>query len=228
MDTFKIIKLLSENQIKEVQRLLDSCKRPADWVNGNNTFKGSEGTKSNVELYNPIALKKIRELVINACSKCEEYSDFTIPKSYTGCIVSKTSEGGYYNTHIDCAEVGDFSTTVFLSEKDSYEGGELSLFISGREENLKLNPGYCVVYPTGIPHRVKKVTSGDRYAFVFWVKCIIRDSTILDCYRELKSIKFDETPTEYQETMEEGLNDIKFKIDNTVNRLMRRFGEFAD
>ena len=227
-ETSKIIKLLNDDEVKEIQRLLSSCKRSTDWVNGNGSFRGVEGTKSNVELHSPFVLKKVRSMVVEACNRCKEYTDFVLPRSFEGCIVSKTSEGGYYNTHTDCGDVGDFSTTIFLSDKDSYEGGELSLLINGKEQKIKLNPGYCVVYPTGTPHRVNKVTSGDRYAFVFWVKCIIRDQTILDCCRELRSIKFNEIPIEYQETMEEGLSDIKFKVDNTVNRLMRRFGEFAD
>lgn len=227
-ETSKIIKLLNDDEVKEVQRLLDSCKRPSDWNDGNNSFRGTEGTKSNLELNSPFVLKKVRSMVVEACNTCKEYNDFVLPRSFEGGIISKTNEGGYYNTHTDCGDVGDFSTTVFLSDKDSYGGGELSLLINGKEQKIKLNPGYCVVYPTGTPHRVNRVTSGYRYAFVFWARSIIRDQAILDCCRELRSIEFDETPIEYQETMEEGLNDIKFKIDNTVNRLMRRFGEFAN
>jgi PKHD-type hydroxylase len=231
-DIYKIIKILSDDQIKEINKLLCTCSRESDWVDGNNTFEGDKGTKLNTELNNGFVLKKIRELVTKTTNECRELADFTFPKEISGCIISKTEKGGYYNTHTDCADNGDFSSTLFLSDKDSYEGGELCLWINGKEEKIKLNPGYAIVYPTGIPHRVNKVTSGTRYAFIFWLKSIFKDEVILETCRELRSIDYKgyvrlKPPDPTEQTMEDAFENIDFKIENSINRLMRKFGNFG-
>jgi PKHD-type hydroxylase len=56
----------------------------------------------------------------------------------------------------------DYSCTLFLSDRDECEGGELMINIGDREISYKLNAGEAIIYPTGIPHRVNTVKSGKR------------------------------------------------------------------
>lgn len=225
-EIYKIIKVFDSEDLNTVNKLIGRTTTP-DWVDGNVSFRGEEGVKNNLELKNNFYLNKIEKITFDALSNNSQYANFTYPKNVEGIIVSKTESGGYYNTHTDTGNVGHFSTTIFLSEKDSYEGGELSLWINGKEEYVKLNPGYAVVYPTGIPHRVNKVKSGSRIAIVFWTKSILKDPVILETCRELRSIAIDEKDAYVpnDEKMQEVLNQWQFKVSNAVNRLVRTYGD---
>jgi len=101
----------------------------------------------------------------------------------TDPIISKTPTGGYYHSHFDEPGCGHFSTTIFLSDPDTYDGGELVLLIDGEEKMFKLQAGEGITYETGTPHRVNKVTRGDRYAAVFWTTSFIQDLDDLDEWR---------------------------------------------
>lgn len=229
-EIYKIIRLFDEEQLKKINHLVSSSKIELDWEDGNKTFKGEEGTKNNKELSNEFYKNKIYQIVLESIENNLEFTEFTFPKDIPALIVSKTESGGYYNTHTDVASVGDFSVTVFLSEKDTYTGGELCLWINGKEDRIRLDPGYAVVYPTGTPHRVKKVESGVRHAVVFWLRSILRDPIILETCRELRSIRM--SPEEEKmfiknnEKMEEVINQIQFKVTNCIHRLMRKYGSY--
>jgi|14BtaG_2_1085337.scaffolds.fasta_scaffold18566_4 PKHD-type hydroxylase len=93
---------------------------------------------------------------------------FTCPKSSSTPLCTVTRTGGYYKPHFDKVTIGQFSTTIFLTDPDEYEGGELVLWIDGREVFFKPKAGEGVTYETGIGHRVNPVTKGERLALVFW------------------------------------------------------------
>lgn len=101
------------------------------------------------------------------------------PKRIVKVLFSRYEPGMSYGTHVDNAVMAgtrtDLSFTLFLSDPDTYEGGEL--FIEGldRDRHVKLPAGSAVVYPTNALHRVEPVTSGVRLAAVGWVRSFIRD-----------------------------------------------------
>lgn len=227
-EIYKIIKLFNDEELSKINHLLSCCKKESDWEDGNNSFKGEEGTKNNKELLNQFYYKDLRKLTLDCGKKNTELCEFTFAHDMTSFLVSKTETGGYYNTHTDVGTIGDFSVTTFLSDKNTYSGGELCLWINGKEEFIRLDPGYAVIYPTGIPHRVKKVESGTRYVIVFWIKSLIRDPVIFETCRELRSIKLHPDEKEMfiknNEKMEEVINQIEFKLTNCVHRLMRTYG----
>lgn len=225
-EIYKTIKVFDDETLSSIVTLLDRT-RDFDWEDGNATFRGTEGTKKNLELKNEFFSKKITKLTVDSLHENEEFAEFAFPKDVHGVIISKTENGGYYNTHTDVAQVGHFSVTIFLSDKDSYDGGELCLWINGKEELIKLNPGYAVVYPTGTPHRVTKVTSGVRYVVVLWVKSLLKDPVILETCRELRSIfmKEEDAYVPVDEKMQDVLNHWQFKVSNAVNRLVRTYGD---
>lgn len=113
----------------------------------------------------------------------QEFIDFTYPNHTKTPLFTKTETGGYYRPHWDDVTNGQFSTTVFLSDPRDYEGGELTLYLRGKEEKFKLEPGWGVTYETGTPHEVKTVTSGERIVSVFWTTSIIWDIEALREYR---------------------------------------------
>jgi PKHD-type hydroxylase len=88
----------------------------------------------------------------------------------------------YYGSHFDNAIMGDesisrtdVSLTLFLSDPNTYQGGELVIETSLGEQSFKLDAGSAIVYPSSTLHRVETVTEGTRWAAVTWIQSLIRD-----------------------------------------------------
>jgi PKHD-type hydroxylase len=69
----------------------------------------------------------------------------------------------------------DLSATLFLSDPDEYEGGELVVQDSYGAHAVKLPAGDMVVYPGSSLHQVAPVTTGTRLAAFFWIQSMVRD-----------------------------------------------------
>lgn len=88
-----------------------------------------------------------------------------------------------YGDHVDDALMGtgdqrsrsDVSVTVFLTEPESYEGGELVMDTPSGSQAWKLPAGSAITYPSTTLHRVDPVTSGTRDVAVTWVQSLVRD-----------------------------------------------------
>jgi PKHD-type hydroxylase len=76
----------------------------------------------------------------------------------------------------------DLSATVFLSEPDSYDGGELVVDVDHRPTPVKLPAGSMVLYPGNSVHAVTPVTRGTRWAAVTWFQSRIRSHEQRDAY----------------------------------------------
>ena len=128
-------------------------------------------------------------IIMNNLDADNEFIAMTCPRSTKNSIFSRIGRGGYYKPHIDDVFTGHYSTTVFLNDPDEYKGGELQLSIDGEMHDIKLKKGCAVTYSTGIPHQVKKVTSGKRYVSVFWTTSRIPDIVDRELYYELSKIE---------------------------------------
>jgi PKHD-type hydroxylase len=94
---------------------------------------------------------------------------------------------GAYGRHIDAAVFSfpgsgervrsDLSATLFLSDPESYEGGELIAEFGSVREPVKLPAGHLLLYPANSLHQVRPVTHGARYAAFFWVQSLVREQT---------------------------------------------------
>jgi PKHD-type hydroxylase len=69
----------------------------------------------------------------------------------------------------------DLSATLFLSDPDSYDGGELTVEDTYGAHAVKLAAGDLILYPASSLHHVTPVTSGERVASFFWIQSMIRD-----------------------------------------------------
>ncbi len=69
----------------------------------------------------------------------------------------------------------DLSATLFLSDPDSYDGGELVIEDSYGRQSVKLPAGHMILYPAKSLHHVAPVTRGSRIAGFFWIQSMIRD-----------------------------------------------------
>jgi PKHD-type hydroxylase len=96
------------------------------------------------------------------------------------------SSGHHFGLHFDNAVRGDrftgqrirtdLSVTLFLSEPDEYDGGELVVEDLYGSHEIKLAAGGLVLYPASGLHLVAPVTRGMRVASFFWLQSMVRDA----------------------------------------------------
>jgi len=129
----------------------------------------------------PVA-RTLKGLVTDALRQNADFIALTRAEQISPLLLSRYTTGMEYGRHIDDAIMYpggrefriDFSFTVFLSPPDQYEGGELVLEDDGGDTIIKPDAGSVFVYPSGVPHRVARVTSGERRAAVGWVQSLTR------------------------------------------------------
>ena len=75
----------------------------------------------------------------------------------------------------------DLSATLFLSDPESYDGGELVVNDTFGQHRVKLPAGDLVLYPSSSLHCVTPVTRGVRVASFMWIQSMIRDDKSAPC-----------------------------------------------
>lgn len=121
---------------------------------------------------------QLRDQLTQAISSNTVLQAAAHPSRFSKLLISKTEAGGGYGLHVDNAlmPIGDekmrtdLSFTLFLSEPDSYEGGELQIEHAGQSISLKPSSGDLVLYPSTSLHNVNEVTSGTRLVCVGWIE----------------------------------------------------------
>ena len=101
-----------------------------------------------------------------------------------------------YGLHVDDAQIGevgnknrsDISMTVFLSDPDEYEGGELEIITPYGITAFKLPAGQAITYPSKFLHQVHKVKSGERLVAVCWMESYIRNEQKREILLELDQV----------------------------------------
>jgi PKHD-type hydroxylase len=94
----------------------------------------------------------------------------------------------------------DLSITLFLSEPEEYEGGELIIEDTYGSHSVKLPAGDMVLYPASSLHRVTPVTQGRRLASFCWVQSMIssdeRRALLFDMDMAIQSLRrhIDDSP----------------------------------
>ena len=137
-------------------------------------------------------------------------------------LLTKTEVGGKYNVHHDMHDLGDYSTTVFLSDPSTYDGGELRIDDGNEIKEFKPPAGYAVTYKTGYHHQVAPVISGTRVVLVFWTVSQFRDHRLNSLYGDLLNLQ---GIVEHKKcsTIEEAKESPSFMLGATLESLKRNF-----
>ncbi|MFP4517931.1 MAG: Fe2+-dependent dioxygenase [Oceanicaulis sp.] len=164
---------------KDLATIRELCADRSAFVDGAATAGGAARTvKANRQLPPGPKTDVIRRTCESALKQHGVFAAAAQPKRIIRSLVSLYGPGETYGLHVDDAVMGgvrsDLSFTLFLSDPDAYEGGALVLKDSSGETEVKLAAGEAVLYPTGALHQVKPVTSGERLAFVGWVRSLVR------------------------------------------------------
>jgi PKHD-type hydroxylase len=174
--------ILDRNELTRLRAALDG----ADWTDGRETV-GVQGArvKRNEQLpeASPVRAELARS-VLAALAHNPLYFAAALPLKTLTPRFNRYRDGGEYGFHVDGAVMrsgdggqvrSDVSCTLFLSEPDEYDGGELVVADTYGEHEVKLPAGDLIVYPSSSLHRVMPVTRGVRVASFFWVQSMVRD-----------------------------------------------------
>ena len=135
-------------------------------------------------------------LVTGALERNPMFEAAARPQRFTQPIYSRYKPGMQYGRHMDNPVMGrgderlrvDLSITLFLSEPESYEGGELTVETEYGPREAKLPAGDAIVYPTVYYHEVKPVTKGERLAAVMWIQSLIKEPFKRNLLYELSTV----------------------------------------
>ena len=170
--------LLNPEELKSLRKSLSNLDLP--WEDGKKTA-GNQASlvKNNLQLEKGSDIsKKLSILITTKILKDKLIKSFALPKNIHGTMFTKSQKGMKYGRHIDNAYMSsgraDLSFTIFLSEKNDYEGGELLIENLNFENKFKLNSGEIIIYPSTYLHSVQEVISGERLAFVGWIQSYVK------------------------------------------------------
>lgn len=176
--------VLSKAEVAEIRASLDQ----AGWVSGLQTSGAQAANcKQNLQLsVESPAFAELSSWIARALERHPLFMAAALPKHMLPPMFNRYENGGHYGNHIDNAIQTDrfsgqkirtdVSTTVFLSEPEEYEGGELIAEDSYGCHEVKLAAGDAIVYPSTSLHRVQPVTQGVRIASFLWTQSLVRDA----------------------------------------------------
>ncbi|PTR33253.1 PKHD-type hydroxylase [Luteibacter sp. OK325] len=180
-----IPEVLSKEQVAGMRRAMEA----AEWTDGRQTV-GPQGAKvkRNQQLPDASPLRhELGDIVVAALARHPLYHAAALPLRTLSPRFNRYEGGGEYGFHIDGAVMAtgtsdvqvrsDISCTLFLSEPDEYDGGELVVSDTYGEHEVKLPAGDAIVYPSSSLHKVTPVTRGARIASFFWVQSLVRDDS---------------------------------------------------
>lgn len=157
------------------------------WVNGKVTAGTlSAQVKHNQQLPEEHPLtQELGTLILDALAQHPLFLSAAIPLDIIPPLFNRYENSESFGMHIDNAIRRvrgsqarlrtDLSCTLFLSEPDEYEGGELVIEDTYGFHDAKLPAGDLLLYPSTSVHEVSAVTRGCRIASFFWVQSMIRD-----------------------------------------------------
>lgn len=159
------------------------------WVDGKVTAGlRSARDKYNRQLNEDSALGVLfGQRILARLSENALFMSAALPKRIYPPLFNCYSGGEAFGFHIDNAIRGikgvrervrtDLSATLFLTDPETYDGGELVIRDTFSERSVKLPAGHLVLYPGTSVHKVNPVTRGERVAAFFWIESLVREDS---------------------------------------------------
>ncbi|ABS62000.1 2OG-Fe(II) oxygenase [Parvibaculum lavamentivorans DS-1] len=177
--------VLTSAQLRQCREALEK----AAWQDGRQTAGHMAAqAKNNQQLAqdDPLSVE-LGEFLLDRLGKTDRFIAAALPLKVLPPRFNRYSGGGNYGNHVDAAIFSvpgtphrirsDISATLFFSEPDEYEGGELIVEDTYGSHAIKLPAGHMVLYPGTSLHRVAPVTKGVRLASFFWVQSLVREDS---------------------------------------------------
>jgi PKHD-type hydroxylase len=177
--------VLDAAQLVSVRERLDRANEA--WVDGRVTA-GYQGApvkfNQQVDERSAVALG-CQRIIVSALERNPIFISAVLPNVIYPPMFNRYSEGMKFGAHVDGSVRlhphdgrklrTDVSATLFLTNPDEYDGGELQVEDTYGRHSIKLGAGDMVVYPATSLHQVSPITRGVRTSCFFWVQSLIRD-----------------------------------------------------
>ncbi len=166
---------------EEIEALIKNLKKENTfWEDGKKTA-GSHASmvKNNLQLNRESEIsKKLSHSIKKKILSSPLIKSFALPKIIHGIMFTRSLHNMQYGRHIDnpfmSSGRSDLSFTIFLSDKGTYDGGELIIEEMNSEKEFKLNSGEIIIYPSTYLHSVKKIKKGERLVCVGWIESYVK------------------------------------------------------
>ncbi|MGI4827295.1 MAG: Fe2+-dependent dioxygenase [Janthinobacterium lividum] len=177
-----IPEVFPKSQVRKLRAQLDA----ADWTDGRITAGHQSAlAKNNSQIpeNHPVA-REVGELILGALGQHSLFRSAALPLKVFPPLFNRYAGGQTFGTHVDNsirthATSGgrirtDLSCTLFFSEPDEYDGGELVVEDTYGSKSVKLPAGDMILYPSTSLHHVTPVTRGVRVSSFFWLQSMVR------------------------------------------------------
>lgn len=198
------------------------------WRDGRETAGSSaKAVKVNEQAdLNDAAGRKLRGTLAGLIAENPVVKAAARPRRISAPMISRTANGGHYGAHVDNALMGagegrlrsDISFTLFLTDPDEYEGGELVVHTAGLTQRIKGKVGELILYPSTSIHEVTPVTSGARIVCVGWIESVIRDPAQREMLFDLENLR-----VSLRQNPNGGGQEL-LTLDKTIANLLRMWG----
>lgn len=175
--------VLTKEQVRDFRMTLGE----AEWVDGRVTAGAQSGlAKHNLQLpeESPTA-RALGDQILDALAASPLFMSAALPLKIFPPLFNRYGPGQHFGTHVDNAirvvkgtvvrVRTDLSATLFLTEPEDYDGGELVIEDRYGAQEVKLPAGHMVLYPATSLHHVQPVTRGARVSSFFWLESMVRD-----------------------------------------------------
>jgi PKHD-type hydroxylase len=178
--------VLDKADVADFRRIMDA----SSWEDGRSTAGAQSALVKRNEQLPPDSeiARKLGNRLLSALTANPRFIAAAIPlKIFPPLFNRYAAVGGHhFGLHVDNAVRGDhltglrirtdLSVTLFLSEPEEYDGGELVIEDLYGSHEVKLPAGHLVLYPASSLHLVTPVTRGTRVASFFWLQSMVRDA----------------------------------------------------
>lgn len=175
--------IFTKSQAKKIRDKIESEL----WVDGNVTAGlQSAQAKHNKQLPEDSTLaQELGELILSKLGANSLFLSAALPQFIFPPLFNRYDVGDSFGIHVDNAIRPlknslhrirtDLSMTLFLTEPEDYEGGELEIETQFGAQTVKLEAGSAILYPSTSLHKVNKITKGSRISSFFWMQSMVRD-----------------------------------------------------
>ena len=175
--------VLTKEEVAHCRSVLEGTQ----WVDGKITA-GAQSAIAKHNLQVPEDAPQARalgEIVLRALARSPTFNSAAVPFRVFPPLFNRYDVGMKFGAHVDNAirfiagpnirVRTDLSATLFLSEPESYDGGELVIEDTYGTQSVKFAAGDMVLYPATSLHRVEQITRGSRWASFFWIQSMVKD-----------------------------------------------------
>jgi PKHD-type hydroxylase len=209
--------LLSKQEVAQFRQHLDV----AQWESGVKTAgELAQMVKANQQLPEQAEVAvSLGNFILKVLGRHSQFISAALPERIYPPKFNRYSDGGHYGVHVDSAIMHvpgmqsslrtDLSATLFLSEPAEYDGGELQIEGKFGAQDVKLNAGDMVLYPSSSLHQVMPVTRGQRVCSFFWLQSMVRDDgereLLYDLDQSIQAIRTNTSPDDPEVTRLSGI-----------------------